>query len=106
MGELLDVAAPILQELGVVGVLLLWIVIQSKRYDTLTTTAEARISEVNEKRVAEAQQAAKDAERYLDLAAQMMQHVASSAAAFQAAANTLDLTARRLEALAQRLERP
>lgn len=104
--ELLAAAAPFIKELGTIGVLLVILFVQARRYDRLAAASETRVKEINDKRVEEARQSAKDADRHLELMGQMMQHVATSATAFQGAARLLDMAAQRLERLTDRVERP
>lgn len=105
MLELLQAAGPVIEKLGIIGVLLLVIAWQNRRHDKIAEAAEKQLHTVNEKRVAEAQQASKDTERHLELMTQMMQHVATSATAFQMAAQTIDIVSRRLERIVDQSER-
>jgi len=103
--ELIDLAAPIIRDLGIIGVLLIWLAVSSKRYDKVVKSAEEQISKVNEKRVEEARENAKSVDSHLELLSQMMQHVAVSIQALQSVSKTLDGVTHRLARTAEDIDR-
>ena len=101
----LEPLLPVIRDLGIAGVLLVVLAWMVRRYDHLEDETAKQIRDVNERRVAEAKNSAKDLERQLEVTAQLTQSVATSALAFQAASRSLDLVTERLERMSDRSER-
>jgi hypothetical protein len=95
--EWLTAILPLIEKLGVVGILVSLCAYFLYRYDRVAATAEKRIQEINDKRVEDAKSGAIAQENYLKLAAEMMGHMAQATTAVRQTADSLDAVSRRLE---------